>query len=198
MSADLRSFLEDFAAAMQVADARRLQASSKRSSRVYQAGIGPHGEDEAVDLIVAELKHSHPERYRSLRTRVPYAGTRQKCDLTLGEGPEWAIEVKMARLSGDNGKPDDTSIKDILSPYDRDRSALSDCRKLAESRFAKRAAILIYGFEDARRPLNYIIEAFEILARKRIALGPRIDAPVSGLVHPVFTAGRVFAWEVCR
>jgi hypothetical protein len=116
----------------------------------------------------------------------------------LGEIPEWAIEVKMARLSGDNGKPDDTSIKDILSPYESDRSAISDCKKLAESTLGKHAAMLIYGFEDARRPLDSVIEAFEVLAQTRVRLGPRNVARVSNLIHPVFASGRVFAWEISR
>jgi hypothetical protein len=59
----------------------------------------------------------------------------------------------MARPNGDNGKPDDTAIKDILSPFRADRSALTDCLKLAESPIQARRAILIYGFDDGRRPL---------------------------------------------
>jgi hypothetical protein len=51
----------------------------------------------------------------------------------VGQPYEWFIEIKMARLRGDNGKPDDTGIKDILSPYESDRSALADCSKLANA-----------------------------------------------------------------
>ena len=36
---------------------------------------------------------------------------------------EWAIEVKMLRLMGDNGKPNDNMLMHILSPYERHRSA---------------------------------------------------------------------------
>ena len=195
---DLGIFVEDFAQAMKDADARRPQAASHRTGRVYQPGIGPHAENDAVDLVVAELKRLHPERYAAIRSRARYPMSRQKCDLIL-EGQEgWAIEVKMARFSGDNGKPDDTSIKDILSPYDYDRSALSDCAKLANAGFQGRAAMVIYGFEDNRRPLDSIIVAFEVLARTRVSLGPRYVAEFEGLIHPVFKAGRVFGWEVSR
>ena len=38
----------------------------------------------------------------------------QKCDLWVGQPYEWLIEIKMARLRGDNGKPDDTPIKDVF------------------------------------------------------------------------------------
>lgn len=189
-------FVAEFAAAMTSADARRPQASSARSDRVYRPGIGPHAEDQAVELTVTELKRFHPDRYRKLRTRVPYPSSRQKCDLALGDAPDWAIEVKMARFSGDNGKPDDTAVKDLLSPYSCDRSAVFDCEKLASAGFPGRTAVLIYGFEDNRRPLGGAIEAFEVLAGTRVILGPRRTARLEGLVHPVFSVGRVFAWEV--
>jgi hypothetical protein len=112
----------------------------------------------------------------------------------LGDPCEWAIEIKMARLSGDNGKPDDTSIKDILSPYERDRSAVSDCTKLITAGFVGRTALMIYG--DVRRPLDVIIHAFEVCACARVSLGSRQVRRLEELVHPIFSEGRVFAWEV--
>ena len=54
----------------------------------------------------------------------------------------------MAPLWQANGNPDDTAIKDLLSPYADDRSALSDCTKLAWSSFECAKSILIYGFES--------------------------------------------------
>ena len=87
-------------------------------------------------------------------------------------------------------------IKKILSPYPDDRSAVTDCRKLAGSGFAGRRAVLIYGFEDPGRPLSSLIEAFEAVAARIVSFGPREEAPLNHLVHPVFAAGRVYAWEV--
>ena len=104
----------------------------------------------------------------------------------------------MARPVGDNGKLDDTWIKDVVSPYKEDRSALTDCAKLAESSFPCRKAILIYGFQYAPRPLETIIEAFEILACRHASLGPRHEARFLDLVHPIHSAGCVFIWEVRR
>jgi hypothetical protein len=40
---------------------------------------------------------------------------------------EWAIEVKMLRFMGDNGKLNDNIVMHILSPYPEHRSALTDC-----------------------------------------------------------------------
>ena len=96
----------------------------------------------------------------------------------------------------DNGNYEDTTTKKILSPYPDDRSAVTDCRKLASSGFAGRRALLIYGFDDPKRPIIELIEAFELIAARSVTLGPREDAPLSHLVHPVFAAGHVWAWEV--
>lgn len=73
---------------------------------------------------------------------------------------------------------------------------MTDCIKLAQSGFAGRRAVLIYGFEMPGRPLAWLIEAFEAIAVKHVSLGPRAEAPLRDLVHPTFTAGGVFAWEI--
>ncbi len=193
---DLAEFVVDFAAAMRAADHQRPVATSPRSGRTYLPGIGPHPEDQAVDLTLVQLGLLVGRKYEPVHVRVPYPGSRQKCDLVVGRDPSWAIEIKMARPNGDNGKPDDTATKDILSPYDVDHSALSDCTKLASTALAPRQAILVYGFEDERRPLEGIIAAFETLAGSRVRLGPRLSSSLGTLVHPVHRSGQVFAWEV--
>jgi hypothetical protein len=68
--------------------------------------------------------------------------------------------------------------------------------KLADSGFDARLALLIYGFEDESRPLRWLIDAFELIAPQHTTLGPRIEAPLDGLVHPIFASGAAFAWEV--
>jgi hypothetical protein len=197
---ELDQLVEDVGAAIKAIDLRRPQAANARTGAAYQPGIGPHSETKAVDLIVEELLARMPDRYAGqLQTDVPYAsGSRQKCDLCIGQQPswEWAVEVKMLRLMGDNGKPNDNMLMHILSPYPNDRSALTDCTKLLESGLQGRKAVLIYGFDYPALPMDPAIEAFETLARERVALGPRCLAQFDDLVHPVHRAGRVFAWAV--
>jgi hypothetical protein len=72
---------------------------------------------------------------------------------------------------------------------------VTDCAKLLHSGFTGRRAILIYGFEDPQRPLHWLIEAFEAVSAGTVVLGPRYEAPLRQLVHPVFAAGWVYAWE---
>jgi hypothetical protein len=198
---ELGQIVHDFAAGMEAADKRRPQAlSSSTAGRLYQPGIGPFGETKAVALTLAELRTVRGGVYARAGKRR-YPASRKECDLALGELPDWAIEVKIARLRRDNGDYEDTTTKKILSPYPDDRSAVTDCRKLASSGFGERRAILIYGFEDPARPIMWLIEAFELIAARTVTLGPRETASLNDLVHPVFAAGHVWAWEVldrCR
>lgn len=191
----LRQVVRDFAAGMEAADQRSPQAASQRDgTRLYQPGIGPFSEDAAVALTLAEMQAAGGDYTGAGKRRYP--GSRYVCDLTLGQLPDWAIEIKLARLGRDNGTYEDAAIKKVLSPYPDDRSAITDCRKLASSGFAGGRAMLIYGFEDPDRPLAWLIDAFEAVAAQTVTLGPREHAPLRNLTHPVFSAGHVYAWEV--
>ena len=142
MTVTLDLIVSDCARGMEMADARR------PAYKTYQPGLGPHTEPLTVALVMAELAAAWPERYTAHKRGVPYAdGTRQACDLCLGRPPgwEWAIEVKMIRMMGDNAKPNDNLPTHILSPYPQHRSALTDCAKLAGSALGERKAILMYG-----------------------------------------------------
>jgi hypothetical protein len=101
-------------------------------------------------------------------------------------------------VQGRQRKPDDTALKDLLSPYESDRSALTDTIKLLRSGFPSRKAILIYGFEFEDRPLEPAITAFEVLARQRVRLSARHRAAMGRLVHPVHSVGEVFGWEIAE
>jgi hypothetical protein len=117
---------------------------------------------------MAELARTHPAIYGAVQTGVPYPNApRQKCDLLVAssDGRTWAIEVKMLRFMGDNGKPNDNMLMHILSPYPRHRSALTDCQKLVGSGFEEPYALLIYGYDYDDWPMEPAVEAFEQLAR---------------------------------
>ena len=104
----------DFAAGLIHADARLPRWGA------YQPGIGPHTEVQTVVLVLAELRREHPSLYGSVQTGVPYPNSpRQKCDLLIApsDSRPWAVEVKMLRLMGDNGKPNDNMLMHVLSPY---------------------------------------------------------------------------------
>jgi len=198
MNFELAELTTEFAAALQAADARGPVAQNARSKNYFKPGIGPHSESLALFLILRELVSRHPVKYQAHSTSVAYPGTKQKCDVCFGAAPnwDWAIEVKLLRLSGDNDKPNDHMLMHILSPYPEHRSALTDLDKLLGWADAKRKAILIYGFEHQRWPLEPAVSAFEVLARSRSHLGGRYQCVFSGLIHPVHSRGAVVAWEV--
>jgi|tagenome__1003787_1003787.scaffolds.fasta_scaffold20571626_1 hypothetical protein len=194
---ELPRLVRDFAAGFKDADGRRPQAVSS-TGRAYQPGIGPHTEQDSIRLTIAELT-GLDSTYKAHGIDVPYPGAiRQRCDWCLGSPPswEWAIEAKMLRLFGDNGKLNDNMLTRVLSPYPAHRSALTDCAKLAGSDISDRRAILIFGYDYDQWPMDPAIEAFEALARRRVDLGERHVAGYEGLVHPVHQRGRVFAWEI--
>lgn len=196
---NLAELVADFARGVEAADSRHPRAVNVRSKQPYQIGLGPHTEARTVALVLEEMRVAHGSRYESCVSEVPYVGApRKKCDLCWGEAPdyEWAIEIKMIRMLGDNGKPNDNLPTHILSPYPGHRSALTDCEKLLASGLGKRKAVLMYGYDYPDWPLEPLVEAFEKLARDRVSLAERVQEPFQGLVHPVHQQGAVLAWEV--
>ncbi len=196
---DLANIIADFAAGLKRADEKRPQAVNVRTKKPFQPGIGPHTEAKTVELVLGELAELRREAYAGFATGVPYSEfPRQRCDLCLGKPPDWdwAIEVKMLRFLGDNGKRNDNILMHVLSPYPQHRSALTDCGKLRRTSLGRRKALLIYGFDHDKWPLDPAIEAFENLAGRNVQLGPRESAMFLDLVHPVHTNGRVFGWEI--
>jgi hypothetical protein len=195
---DLARLVGDFALGIERADKRRPQAPASRSDRTYRPGLGPHTEAQTIALVLKELVELDA-MYSAHTVDVRYPDRpRQRCDWCLGTSPvwDWAIEAKLLRLFGDNGKPNDNMLTHVLSPYPDHRSALTDCDKLSASSLQGRKAILIFGYDYDGWEMAPAIDAFETLASRRVELGVRQVAGFSNLVHPVHTCGAVVAWEV--
>ena len=148
----LDGFVRHFSHAMLAVD-REAPRAVGRNGRMYQPGIGPHGEREAVELTVQRMRTQHQHLYNELQTQVTYPGSQQKCDILWTTNlTSWAIEVKMIRFRGDNGKLADLSVQDILSPYEADHSAVADCLRLSTAAFRDHKAVLLYAFDDPQGP----------------------------------------------
>lgn len=195
---DLASLVSDFCSALKRVDDTRPVWHNARTGAAFLPGIGPHPETEAVRRIVEDLRRSAQHAaWTSAAVGVPYpSAPRQKCDLVLGEPPQWAVEVKLFRLLGDNGKLNDNMLMHVLSPYPAHRSALTDVKKLASSGFECRLAVLVYAFDYDDWPAEPALEAFALLARQDSVLSSREEAAFEGLVHPVQRRGKVCAWEL--
>lgn len=198
MTSSLTEVVLGFAEGIKAVDEARPVAVNQRSGVPFQAGIGPHTETQTTKLVVEALAARTPD-WGEHRLGVPYGdGSRQACDLCIGAAApwSWAIEIKMLRIMGDNGKPNDNILMHILSPYPAHRSALTDCEKLVDVGLGEQKAVVIYGYDYPGWPMDPVIEAFETLAACRVHLGPRCAARFDHLVHPVHQGGRVFGWEL--
>lgn len=189
---ELPEFVAAFATAVQEVDA----AAPRQPGKKFREGFGPLGEDFGVDLVVGVLKRRDAARFGSIRVQVPYPNQRKKLDISIGSPQSWAIEVKMARARGDNGKPDEYYLKDLLSPYREDNGVVGDAAKLRASTFPGRKAVLVYGFDHEDRQLDAVIEVIEFVLERNGRISERYQADFADLIHPVHSRGRVFAWEL--
>jgi hypothetical protein len=102
-----------------VADILKEVDASRPVFRHYKPGVGPFGEPQLVGKISELLKgkgspcltHKHP-------------------DLTIGA--EWALEFKIVRPFGDNGKEAENWSVNLLHPYPGCVSAIGDAFGLME------------------------------------------------------------------
>jgi hypothetical protein len=165
MQLQLSELVSDFADALAAADA------SRSSHKKFQPGIGPFGETDAVRTALAELKKVKPRHYT-------LASMKRLPDLLIPG--EWAIEFKIVRPFGDNGKPAEHWSENVLHPYPGNTSSLGDCLKLRESALVERKCVVIFGYEHTPPivALEPAIAGFELLARE--VVGPPQPSPRTG------------------
>jgi hypothetical protein len=192
----LDQVVDDFAEAFKALDATRPQGASR--TRVYQPGIGPLTE---ADVVNRALRCLQGELQRSIYQDASprqYPNSRQQCDLVIPG--EWAIEFKLLRPFGDNGKEAEHWSENVLHPYPGNVSSIGDCIKLMDSEFSERKAIIVFGYEHSPPQIDITTatDAFEVIAKLvvDIDLGERKSAKFGPLIHPVHQQGKLFGWEV--
>src|SRR5229473_5173728 len=143
---------------LDVADAIvRIDASGK-PFRNFRPGAGPYGEPQLVKLIALEL-NSLPKYGKSVQTkRTP--------DLLVPG--KWAIEVKITRPFGDNGREAENWSVNLLHPYSGNVSTIGDCHKLLQYSGPERRAVLVIGYEHVptKIDLTPLIESFQAIATR--------------------------------
>ena len=158
--------------------------------RKYLPGVGPYGEPQLLKKVVQLMNQSHHYKGRIETKRDP--------DILI-KGL-WAIEVKLARPFGDNGKEAENWSVNLLHPYEGNQSCLGDCVKLVGLNIPEKKAVIVIGYEHdpPKISLQPLIRSFEILAKEimNINLSPRIEERRKNLVHPVHQQLAVFSWEV--
>jgi len=132
-----------------------------------------------------------------------YRGTARtkRCPDLLIRGA-WAVEFKLVRPFGDDGKEAENWSVNLLHPYEGNVSAIGDCLKLECLDCAERKAVLAIGYEHTppRISLAPLFAAFEVVARDVMGISLSQCAQVTrlGLVHPVHQQLLVAGWEVLK
>jgi hypothetical protein len=168
----------------------KIDTSKQREKEKFQAGVGPWGEPAVVRNLV---------NYINTLGRYPQPAETKRSPDFLIPGC-WAVEFKIARPFGDNGKAAENWTVNLLHPYEGNASLIGDCLKLQRLAGPERKAALVIGYEHSppQISLDPLLDAFEVVATQvaGIQLGPRIEAMRMDLVHPVHQQLRVAAWEV--
>lgn len=105
--------------------------------KTFQPGVGPFGEPQ---LVAAVSKHLN-----SLPLYRGVARTKRTPDLLI-EG-QWALEFKLARPFGDNGKEAENWSVNLLHPYEGNVSSIGDGLKLQQLHTVERKAVVVIGYE---------------------------------------------------
>jgi len=163
--------------------------SERRPFKTFQPGVGPYGEPQLLKLVAEHLNILGP--YTGMRTR-------RTPDLLIPG--QWAIECKVARPFGDNGKQAENWSVNLLHPYEGNVSLIGDCLKLRALSGSERKAVLVIGYEHTPPQINLapLFRAFELVAAEvaGVRLSSRFETTRVGLVHPVHRQLLVVAWEV--
>jgi hypothetical protein len=153
----------------------------------YQPGIGPFGEPQIVKIIAKRL----------LGLNIN-AKTNRTPDLSIKN--EWAIEIKIIRPFGDNGKEAENWTVNMLHPYPGNVSLIGDAYKLVELTTYAKKGLFIIGFEHNPPKINLdpLISSFELIAKNivQLNLGSRIEEKRIGLIHPEHQVVRCVGWEL--
>ena len=164
---------------------------SGEAFKAFKPGVGPYGEPQLVRKAVGYLRERHPAEFGG-------AVTRREPDVLVPD--RWALEFKIVRPYGDNGEPAEHWSQNLLHPYDDNTSALGDSLKLQRLRLPVRKGVVVFAYSHIppRVDIALLVRCFELIAAKAlgIKLGPRCEATISGLVHPVHQQATVYGWEV--
>jgi hypothetical protein len=188
---DFKTVVNDVADVLKDIDSSRARFKSSRPPfKEFQPGVGPYGEPQLVKLVAAGLNRL--SRYGGC------AKTMRTPDLLIEE--HWALEIKIARPFGDNGKSAENWSVNLLHPYSGNTSLLGDCLKLQAMTRSEQKGVIAIGYEHvpAQVSLEPLWKAFEVVAASvlSIQLGVRAVAIRDGLIHPVHQRLVVVGWEV--
>jgi hypothetical protein len=173
-----------------IADVLKFIDTSGIPFKAFQPGVGPYGEPQLLIQVAKHLKSSphYGETVKTMRTP----------DLLIAG--DWALEIKIARPFGNNGRVAENWSVNLLHTYRGNTSLLGDCLKLLDHPCPERKAVLVIGYEHDPPQISLVplVRSFEVIASEvlSIELGPRVSAQRTGLIHPVHQQLLVIGWPV--
>ncbi len=172
-----------------IADTLKEFDLSRPVFKTFKPGIGPYGEPQLIKKLSELLTD---KGYSSHTGRTP--------DLTFGD--EWALEFKIVRPYGDNGKEAENWSVNLLHPYSGNISAIGDAFKLINYPKNIRKAIFVIGYEhqQAKISLDPLFSSFELIAKSvcKLPLSSRVEERRENLVHPEHQVVRCISWEILK
>jgi hypothetical protein len=160
--------------------------SEKPIHKNFQVGIGPFGEPQLIKIIANKLSERN----------IP-AKTKRTPDLEVIN--EIAIEAKIVRPFGDNGKEAENWSVNLLHPFPGNVSLIGDALKLLDTTYSKKGLLVIgYEHHPCKIDLTPLLDSFELIARNviHLNLSPRLEFRRNNLVHPEHQVLRCIGWEV--
>ena len=164
-----------------------------RNNVYFNAGIGPFRETALVIHIAEQLA----KQGIVARTR------RTPADLAIQAEhgtDEWALEFKIVRPYGDNGKPAENWSRRLLHPYQGNASLIGDAIKLGGLEGYAQKGLIAIAFEhdSPKISLDPLLRSFELISTEilNVPLGARIEERRAGLVHPHHQVLRCIAWQL--
>jgi len=181
----MQTLIDDIAAAIHAIDC------CGTPFKAFQPGVGPYGEPQLVKLIAKHLLEKCNDRY-------PQTKTRRTPDVLIPR--LLALEFKIARPFGDNGREAEHWSQNLLHPYAGNVSAIGDAYKLLRYEGEESRAIVVIGYEHdpPRIDISVLVSAFEILCRQllNLPLGKRHTATVEGCIHPIHQRATIYGWKL--
>ena len=170
-----------------IADLLKGFDSERPVHKTFQPGIGPFGEPQLVREIAGRLTE------QGIRTH-----TRRTPDMDIQSS--WAIEFKVVRPFGDNGRKSENWSQNLLHPYEGNVSLIGDAIKLSSLTNYAHKCVFVIGYEhdSPKVSLDPLLASFELIARcvMGIRLSGRVEETRTDLVHPVHQVLRCISWEL--
>ena len=166
---------------------KNLDSENPQPKEEYEPGIGPIGEPQLVKMIEAQLGSL------GLSGKI-----QQTPDLVLCD--TWALEFKIVRPFGNNGKEAEGWSQNLLHPYPGNVSLIGDAYKLLKLNNFEHKCLFAIGYEhkSAKISLDPLLSSFELITEclMNIPLGQRVEETRKDLVHPEHQVLRCISWEL--